>query len=405
MANINNLSFPFEPKFILRKKKGLKRKLLERSDLLQKRIYIGGGSTTAEIVEILELFLLEAGIKPLFFEGEFNRYYEELMFPNKKLETFKPDLIFIHTSQVNIKDYPKVSDDAHLIEQKLNNEFEALKGIWDKVRETYACTIIQNNFELPFTRPLGNLDFSENAGKTNFVNQLNSRTAEYARSHSDFLIHDINYLSSWIGLEKWANQKDWYLYKYAVAFECIPHFAHSLSSIIKAVFGKSKKALALDLDNTLWGGVIGDDGLENIKIGKETAPAEAYSAFQSYLLELKDRGVILTIASKNERENALAGLKHPESILSEEDFTNIKANWEPKAQNIQAIAKEVNIYADSIVFVDDNPSEREFVRQYAPEVNVLEMSDDIVDYISLLDKSGLFEMASLSGDDLDRNKF
>jgi FkbH-like protein len=188
-----------------------------------------------------------------------------------------------------------------------------------------------------------------------------------------------------------------------VAVPAIPEFAYSLSHIIKAIYGKNKKAFVLDLDNTLWGGVVGDDGPENLEIGKETAEGEAFLAFQEYLKAHKDIGVLLNVSSKNEEENALAGLNHEEGALKPDDFTVIKANWEPKSINVETIASELSLGADSFVFVDDNPAEREIV-----EANIKGISVPAVTtpdkYMREIDRHGYFEVLKLSKDDLSRNE-
>ena len=176
----------------------------------------------------------------------------------------------------------------------------------------------------------------------------------------------------------------------------------SIRNIIKAIFGKNKKALALDLDNTLWGGIVGDDGVENLEIGKETAEAMAYFEFQQYVKAHKDLGVLLTVCSKNEEENALAGLSHPEGVLRPDDFVAIKANWLPKDKNIVDTAEELNILSEAFVFVDDNPAEREIVREQLGGTAVPEIGE-VTDYIRVLDRSGYFETVTLSEDDLKRN--
>ena len=131
--------------------------------------------------------------------------------------------------------------------------------MWEKLQR-FNCPVIQNNFETPLLRPTGNADFWEIHGKTFFINSLNIRLAEYAQTHKDFYINDINYLASCFGLEKWHNASYWYMYKYAMSLDAVPEVAYSLACIIKSIYGKNKKLIALDLDNTLWGGVIGDDG-------------------------------------------------------------------------------------------------------------------------------------------------
>ena len=220
----------------------------------------------------------------------------------------------------------------------------------------------------------------------NFVGRLNERFYSYARSHENFLIHDINYLSASYGLEKWSDPMYWYLYKYALCVPAIPAFAFNLSNIMKSIFGKNKKVLALDLDNTLWGGVVGDDGVSGIEVGQETPTGQAYYEFQSYLKAHKPLGILLTVCSKNDLENALAGLNHPDAPLKPEDFTIIKANWENKAQNIAQTAQELNLLPESIVFVDDNPAERAIVRDYLKGAAVPEIGR-VESYIRTLDLS------------------
>ena len=159
----------------------------------------------------------------------------------------------------------------------------------------------------------------------------------------------------------------------------------------------------LDLDNTLWGGVVGDDGADNIEIGQETPVGQLYSEFQAYLKAHKDLGILLTVNSKNDEENALAGLNRPDSILKPEDFLVIKANWENKDRNLLEIAEELNIGTDSLVFVDDNPAERHIASSRVPGVKVPELAD-AAGFITTLDRAGYFEVTNLSADDLERNR-
>ncbi len=399
------LDIPIDPQHILRKKKSLKRLLMQQGGLLKKRIAILGGSTTAEIRDVLEIFLLEGGIEPQFYESVYNQYYQELAFDNEALKRFAPDIIFIHTTSVNIQKFPSLADTPEDVRKQLDDDLAAYNHMWGRAAAIYGCPIIQNNFENPFLRPLGNLDFSDYRGKTNYVRALNDRIATYAQENPNFYVHDINHLSAWLGLERWFNRKDWYSYKYAFAFECIPAFAQNLSAIIKAIFGKTKKALVLDLDNTVWGGVIGDDGADQIKIGNDTAVGEAHWELQDYLRQLRDRGVLLTVASKNDFQNAREGFNHPHMVLKFEDFAAFQANWEPKSQNIKKIANQVSLGIDSLVFLDDNPSERELVKQQVPEVTVLNLGDDIAKYAAILDRSSLFEPIIISNEDLSRASY
>ena len=401
----NPLDYPFEVDTLLRKKKSIRRNLLEREDFIEKRIAILGGSTTAEVKDMLELFLLNDGIKPKFYESEYNKFYEDIMFTTDTLKDFAPDVIFIHTSSVNITRYPFIQESVEDIAILIKNQIDKFKGLWDRITSQLSCPIIQNNFELPHYRRLGNLDFYDIHGRSNFVAELNRGFSDEARQRQNLHINDINYLASWFGLERWYDKQVWYSYKYAMSIDAIPLLADSVASIVKAIFGKSKKCLVLDLDNTLWGGVIGDDGLQGIRIGKEVAEAEAYTEFQEYVKDLKERGVILAVCSKNEESNAKEGFSHPDSILSVDDFSAFSANWEPKHQNIRGIARTLNIGIDSLVFADDNPVERDIVRSQEPLVAVPELGNNVVNYINLLDKTGYFETVTLSSDDLQRSAF
>jgi len=399
------LNYPFNSSLILRKKKQLKNYLLgARTDFLEKNVAILGGSTTSEVISVLEIFLLANGIRPTFYESEYNMYYEDSVFENKALKDFNPEIVYIHTSNVNIKYYPKMSSSHEEIEEFLEKEIQKFKLIW-KSLEPYNCSIIQNNFELPIHRSLGNLDCYDERGKTYFINRLNLEFAKFANKNSSLYINDINYLSSHMGLEKWSDLNLWFTAKYVLSFEAMPSLAHNISKIIIAIYGKSKKGLVLDLDHTIWGGVIGDDGLNGIQLGNETAAGEAYIYFQNYIKELKERGVILSIASKNDHENALLGLSHNDSVLKVEDFNTIKANWNPKNSNIAILAKEINIGLDSLVFLDDNPAEREIVRNTLPTVSVPEIGDDVTKYLTFLEGESYFEVVNILADDLYRNKY
>jgi FkbH-like protein len=185
--------------------------------------------------------------------------------------------------------------------------------------------------------------------------------------------------------------------------DAIPYVAQSVANIIKSIYGKNKKALVLDLDNTLWGGVVGDDGVEGIKIGPEVPSGQVYAEFQEYCKNLKDIGVILAVDSKNDMENALAGLRHPDGVLRPEDFVEIKANWNPKDQNLREIADELSLGVDSFVFADDNPAEREIIAGQLPGVAIPEMNEP-ENYIKMLDHSGYFEVTALSEEDMKKTE-
>lgn len=402
---MKELDYPFDSEYIMKKRRSIKKSLLsDGSQRIKKNIAVLGGSTTNDIVSMLELFLLNYGIEPSFYQSEFGQYWQDAMFGNPELDNFKPDFIFIHTSNRNITEFNEgcMTASAAETDEALERQYMHFCKMWDTLSEKFHCPIIQNNMELPFYRLLGNKDSSDFHGKSNFIARLNMKFYEYAQNHDSFFINDINYLSASYGLEKWSAPFYWYMYKYALCVPAIPEFSYNLANIIKSVLGKNKKAFALDLDNTLWGGVIGDDGQEGIEIGNETSMSQAYSEFQKYIKAHKNLGVILSVCSKNDEENAILGLKHPDSILSPDDFISIKANWNPKDSNISEIASDINILTDSIVFIDDNPAEREIVKSQlavlSPDIGTVE------NYIQTIDRAGYFEVTSFSDDDVKRNE-
>lgn len=398
------LKYPFDVSNILRKKKSIRKSLLATKDHVDKNIAVLGGSTTAEIINILELFLLQNGIKPNFYESEYCKFYEDALFGNESLDKFKPDIIYIHTSLKNIAKFPSFGDSNEDVEALVIDEIDKYKSIWSAL-ERFDCPIIQNNFEFPEHRSLGNLDCYDIHGKTYFINKINEQLSSEARAIINLHINDINYLSSYIGLKNWHDSSLWHQAKYSLSLDSIPELAFNISKIVNTILGKAKKCLVLDLDNTCWGGVIGDDGIDGIQIGTETAVAESYTAFQKYIFELYTRGVTLAVCSKNDMRNAEEGFSHPDSVLKYDHFTSFKANWEPKNLNILAIAKEINIGVDSLVFIDDNPFERDLVSSQIPNIAVPEVGENIVDYISHLDRNGFFEPIFLSQEDLNRNQY
>ena len=401
---MRELEYPFDATEILSKKKSLRRQLLERNiNYVEKRIAILGGSTTSDIKLILELFLLNYGIKPIFFESEYNKYWEDAMFEDSELQDFNPEIVYICTSYRNIINPPDLSDTNVQISYKLDSEYSRFEQMWQKIFERFHCLIIQNNFDFPITRLLGNKDATDVHGMVNFLTKLNIKFAEYAEQHENFFVLDLNYLSALHGLDAWSDQFAFYMYKYAVAINLIPYLSFEIAKIIKAILGKNKKGFVLDLDNTLWGGIVGDDGVENLEIGQETAIGQSYYDFQKYLHELTKLGIILNVNSKNERENAIAGLNHSEGLLKPDDFIIIKANWNPKSQNFSQIANELNLGADSLVFVDDNPAERAIINHDLPDVATPEMTESY-NYIQIIDHSGFFETTNISRDDLKKTE-
>lgn len=400
---LTELNYPFDSDQVMSTKKKLLRLLKEHENGTPLKIAVLGGSTTSDIVKVLELFLRNRGIIPSFYESEYAQYWSDAVFGTPELDEFKPEIVFIHTCSRNIEEKPTVGEDAKSVSEKLEREYARYEKMWTSLSEKFGCVIIQNNFELPSERLLGNREAGCAYGRIDFITRLNIKLYDYAQTHANFYIHDINYLSAAYGLERWHELRHWHLYKYAMSVSAIPDFAYSLSNIICSCLGKNKKVLALDLDNTLWGGVIGDDGQSGIEIGHETHEGQSYLALQKFVKAHKELGVLLTVCSKNDPENALEGLNHPDGVLKPSDFTLIKANWNEKSLNLEETAQELNLLPESFVFVDDNPVECDIVKAQVPEIMTINFEDP-EECIRRIDKCGYFEVTNLSADDAKRGE-
>jgi FkbH-like protein len=386
---------------LLRKQKGLRRELLNRPNLLSIRIAFLCGSTVNEVAAFLELLLLEQGIQPVFYFSDYNKYFEEAVLDTARLVEFKPDIVFVYTSSANIQGWPLLDTSESDLNAYIVAESMRFAAIWNGL-QPLGAVVVQNNFELPSQRLLGNYDAVSPTGRVRFINLLNTEFARAAAARTNLLIHDLNGVAASVGLKAFHDAGRWFSYKILTTPEGSLEVAKSAAAMVLAIYGRTRKCLVLDLDNTLWGGIIGDDGPEQIKIGTETAEAEAFTAFQEYCLQLRSRGVLLAVCSKNSEEIARQGFEHPDSVLLLDHFSCFKANWEPKHENIKAIASELNIGLDSIVFVDDNPAEREIISAQLPAVAVPDVGSDVSGFISVLEDGRYFEPVRLSREDLKR---
>ena len=389
---------------ILQKRRSLRRQLSAMEGLKEIRIAVLGGTTTNELVDLLELLLLSSGFRPTFHQSEYGRFYEDAVLEPQEIAAFKPDIVYLHTCSLNIQTYPPVSCSEENLQGFVDAEVSRYRAIWRSLEEHVGAQIIQNNFELPSTAILGNLDAVLPGGRSRFVLELNRALAAEAVGNPKLLLQDLFSIASRIGTDRWSDPERWFSYKLANTVEGSYAIAKSLQALVKAIYGRSRKLLVLDLDNTLWGGIIGDDGADKIVIGRETPVAEAYTAFQEYCLRLRDRGILLAVCSKNNDDVARSGFDHPDSVLKLEHFSAFKANWDPKHENILQIAQELNLGADSFVFVDDNPAERAIVEGQIPGVAVPNVGADVANYAAIVEEGRFFEVTSLGKEDFVRAK-
>src|SRR5258707_2253823 len=278
-----------------------------------------------------------------------------------------------------------------------------MTAVWDAIHaHAPKAAILQSTYVMPYERFFGNFDHKAPGSLYAVAAWLNARVAEEARSRAHVLIHDVEAVASWIGRRTWSDDRLWDMAKSFCVFDQLPYVAKNIVDIVMCLRGRVVKCVVLDLDNTLWGGVIGDDGVDGIKLSAH-GDGEPFYRLQAYLKELLKRGVLLAVTSKNEMENALLPFeKHPDMLLKRDDISVFVANWNDKAENIRSIRDTLNIGLDSMLFLDDNPFERNLVRGVLPAVIVPELPEDPADYVRAISELNLFETVSFSAEDLRR---
>lgn len=367
----------------------------------QLRIALLGGSTTDFLELPVRVELETLGLGSEFFSSDYNTYVHQMMDPGSEAAAFAPDVAVFLLTPFNIAGWPGIGDSAEDVQALAEQVCGHWLGLCESFHANTNCEIVITNMHLLPTRALGNLASKLPWDANSFLRRVNAVLGAKAPPFVHIL--DVDTLSSIEGVSRWFDPRFWHHSKQPVAFDCMVPFIRNLSAVIGAIYGRTAKCVVLDLDNTLWGGVVGDDGVEGLRIGEGDAQSEAFKTFQEYLLKLKQRGVVLAVCSKNEEANALAPFDElPEMVLKRDDFVSFQANWDPKPGNIERIAAELNIGLDSLVFVDDNPAERELVRQALPQVKVVELTDDPADYPGLLDRTGWLEIVKLTAEDLQK---
>ncbi len=362
------------------------------------KIALLGGYTTDFLEHPLQLELETLGLACRLFSSNYNSFVSEMLRNDSDTVAFGPDLAVFLINSFNIPEWPRPGDSLEAIQSIANKISHHWLGLCESLHRNTHCEIVMSNLHALPTRTTGNLDCRLNWEANSFIRRVNERLNHKAPAYVHIL--DIASLASFYGVLNWFDSRFWHHSRQPVSFDCLVPFIRNLAALIGALYGRTAKCLVLDLDHTLWGGVVGDDGLEGLKVGAGDAEGESFRFFQEYLLRLKQRGMLLAVCSKNEEENALAPFENlPGMVLKRSDFVSFKANWDPKPDNLRLIASELNIGLDALVFVDDNPAERELVRQVLPQVKVLELSDDPAEYPVLLDQCGWLEIASLTAED------
>jgi len=347
-----------------------------------------------------------AQLLPEIYVAPFNQYQQEIIDENSKLYSFKPDLIIlaVHAAVLLnenfISEFGKLSD----IEERQTEIINRFQTVLSILKSRTDALILVNNFIVPSFTPFGILDNKVDNGFQIFFRALNQKLVElYKESHQVYVV-DLDGAAGKHGKSRCLDPKLYYRGNFLFSESFLPIIADVYMGYIKALKNLTRKCIVLDLDNVLWGGIIGEDGIEGIKLGIDS-PGNAYKDFQRVLLSYYNRGMLLAINSKNNLEEAMKAInEHSHMVLREKHFVAIRINWQDKVQNMVEIAKEINIGLDSMVFVDDNVREREQVKQALPQVLVVDLPSSPFLYRQTLENMNDFNVLALTEEDKTRGE-
>jgi FkbH-like protein len=382
-------------------------KNIQAGDAKRIKIALLSSFTTKGIKETLCVKCCEIGILPEFYVGGYNQYHQEILNPDSGLYKFKPHLVILFVDTMTIlgeQYFLPYETPTKQRKEAMEEKAQEIAVLVKKIKERLPAKIIVHNFEVPLHSPLGILENKQDFGFIESIEFLNSRLRDLFKEDSQVFVFDYNAFCSGAGKENIMDYKMYYLADMKIDLQQIPRLCDRYISYIKPLKSLTKKCIVLDLDNTLWGGIIGEDGLEGIKLGP-TPEGRPFLEFQKYLLSLFKRGVILAINSKNNLSDVQEVFqKHPYMVLKEGHFASMQVNWNDKVSNMKAIAEELNIGLDSLVFIDDDRMNREMVREALPEVLVVELPDDPSLYLRTIMEMDDFNTLQLTEEDMKKGE-
>ncbi len=375
----------------------------DASALPQYSLAVLGDCATQHLTTALRGYGVSVGIRLNVFDADYDQIDAQVMAPDSELYRFAPQGVLLQMCTEKLQEafYDRPPEARASFAE---DTYARIRQIWSRIGSRIPATVLQCNFPLIDDGVFGQFG---NKTEQSFLFQqrkLNYLLMQGCQEAKNTFLIDLDALQTALGRSTFADPKLYYVAKMPISLAALPAAAKLVVDVVRSLQGAVKKCLVLDLDNTLWGGVIGDDGLSGIQIG-ELGTGHAFSDFQKWLKELKNRGILLTVCSKNNEDTAKEPFeKHPEMVLRLEDFSMFVANWEDKARNIRTIQQALNIGMDSMVFLDDNPFERELVRTMIPEITVPELPEDPALYLQYLRGLDLFETASYSREDAGRTE-
>ena len=368
------------------------------------RLAVFGSSTLAHLLPSIRVAGLRRGLWISTWENEYGQYRQALADPQDDLRGFAPTAVLIALDAHELTR----SVHAGMSQEQADAALEEVKATivrcWRQAQDAFGCIVLHQTALDVLPPVFGQNEQRLPGSRRRFLARLNEDLRSMAEAHGVDLVALDYAVSSGDGLDAWHDPALWHRAKQEVSPMAAPSYGELVGRLLAARQGRSAKCLVLDLDNTLWGGVIGDDGLDGIEIGQGSALGEGFAALQAYAKELSRRGVILAVCSKNDEARAFEPFdKHPEMILRREDIAAFRANWDDKPGNLRAIARDLNIGLDALVFLDDNPFERDLVRQELPMVAVPEWDGEPAGAPALIARAGYFEGVGLTDEDRARS--
>lgn len=371
------------------------------------RIALLSSFTLNGLAETIQVKCAQKKIQCITYVGGYNQYNQEILNPQSNLYKFNPDLTFLLIdTRALLKElfhHPhSISPDERksLVNEKTNEILE----IANKFSSIAMSKLIVANFSIPTFSSYGIFENKTDFGFHRMLNEINNKLADELSKSDSVYVYDFDKFVTKFGEKNVFDYKQFFFGDMKISLDYVPHLASDLMSYVIGHLGMSKKCIVLDLDNTLWGGIIGEDGFNGIKLGPDP-PGNAFVEFQKTLLSLHQRGIILAINSKNNYDDAIKVIReHPYMQLKEDNFAAIRINWNDKVSNLREIADEINIGLDSLVFFDDDPVNREYVRISLPQVETVELPQDPSEFANVLKHLNEFSVLKITQEDQQRGK-
>ena len=371
------------------------------------RVAILSSFTLNGLAETIQVKCAEKKIQCFTYVGNYNQYNQDILNPQSDLYKFKPDLTFLFIdTRALLKElfhHPhsiSVGERKTLVTEKTNE----VSILATKFSDTIKSKLVLANFSIPTFSPYGISENKTDFGFHRMLNEINNNIADRFSKSDSVYVYDFDKFVTKFGEKNVFDYKQFFFGDMKISLDYIPYLASEIMSYVIGYLGISKKCIVLDLDNTLWGGIVGEDGFNGIKLGPEP-PGNAFLEFQKTLLSFHQRGITLAINSKNNYDDAIKVIReHPYMQLREDNFASLKINWNDKVSNLKEIASEINIGLDSIVFFDDDPINREYVRVNLPQVETVELPKDPSEFTNVLQHLNEFSILKITQEDQRRGK-